>query len=137
MASFLRRAAKSGTVAKGNGRQAISMRGVQKSFAEILYKWTDWVGKELKKIKKVKVYSAPNPAGIVSFDIQGIPSGEVADILNGEFDVAVRSGLHCAPLIHKKLKTEENGLTRASFSVQNTERELAEFCRAVNVIASR
>ena len=109
----------------------------QKSFAEILYKWTDWVGKELKKIKKVKVYSAPNPAGIVSFDIQGIPSGEVADILNGEFDMAVRSGLHCAPLIHKKLKTEENGLTRASFSVQNTERELAEFCRAVNVIASR
>ncbi len=109
----------------------------RKSFSEILYGWTKSVAEKLYKIKNVRVYSTANPVGIVSFKINGIPSGEVADILNDEFDIAVRGGLHCAPLIHKKLNTEEEGLIRASFSVQNTERELAEFLKAVSIIASR
>ncbi len=109
----------------------------RKTFSEILFSWTEKVIKNLSSIKNVRVYSPANPVGIVSFKIDGIPSGEVADILNDEFDIAVRAGLHCSPLIHKKLNTEEDGLIRASFSVQNTERELAEFLRAVSLIAKR
>ena len=108
-----------------------------RSFSEILYNWTIWVKEELSNIKGVSVFSKNNPAGIVSFKLSNFTSGEVADVLNQEFDIATRGGLHCAPLIHKRLGTEEEGLVRASFSVQNTERELIAFISAVRKIAMR
>ena len=92
---------------------------------------------ELKTIKNTTVYSRPNPSGIVAFSIDGLPSTEVADILNSEYDVAVRGGLHCAPLMHGYLKTDGAGLVRASLAVQNSAREINFFLRAVDKIARR
>ena len=104
------------------------------------------VGKQLKTLSKflidaltlndkVKVYSYPNEAGVVSFEINGISSMEVAEILSNDFDIAVRGGFHCAPLIHKFLNTNENGLVRASISTNNTTYELKILIEAVNFIA--
>ena len=90
----------------------------------------------LNKMPNVTVYSTPNPAGIVSFSVGGKESGDVADILNSNYDVAVRGGLHCAPLTHKFLGTDGSGLVRASLAVQNGTREINYFLRAVNTIAS-
>ena len=73
----------------------------------------------------------PNPAGIVAFKIDGITSIECADILNNEYDVAVRGGYHCAPLMHEYLKTEKEGLVRASLSVQNSATETDYFIKAI------
>lgn len=78
----------------------------------------------LKNLSGVECYSAPNRAGIVAFKVSGVSSGEVADILNRDYDVAVRGGLHCAPLIHKYLNTQDEGLVRASLAIQNTTREI-------------
>ena len=36
-------------------------------------------------------------------NIKGYKSNEVADILENDFDIAVRSDYHCAPFIHKYL----------------------------------
>ena len=83
----------------------------------------------------IPCFSRPNPAGICSFKINGIPSNEVADVLNKEYDVAVRGGLHCAPLTHEFLNTESEGLVRASLAVQNTSNEIKYFLSAVNKIA--
>lgn len=44
--------------------------------------------------------------GIVSFVVKDMKSDDVADILNEDFEIAVRSGYHCAPFIHKYLKDE-------------------------------
>ena len=82
----------------------------------------------------IKCYSKPNPAGIVSFLLEDISSDEVADILNSEYDIAVRGGMHCAPLTHKFLSTEKTGLVRASLAVQNTSREISAFLNAVKRI---
>ncbi len=81
---------------------------------------------------KIKVYSKPNKSGIVSFSVDDIPSDEVANRLNTEYDVAVRGGLHCAPLIHKFLGTQDSGLVRVSFSVQNTCKEIHYFIKALD-----
>lgn len=89
----------------------------------------------LKKIDKIKCFSKPNPAGIISFLHDSIPSFEFADILNKQYDVAVRGGFHCAPLAHKHLKTEQTGLVRASLSVQNSSREITHFLSAVSKIS--
>lgn len=74
---------------------------------------------ELRNIKNLTLLSAPNSSGIVSFDIAGRDSNEIGDILSQK-GIAVRSGLHCAPLMHKYLGSFERGLTRVSLSAENT-----------------
>ncbi len=105
------------------------------NFGNTLYSYTGLLTDALSEIPSVKCYSTPNRAGIVSFEIKNIPSSDVADILSTEYDVAVRGGLHCSPLIHKYLKTETNGLVRVSLSVQNSTREIHYFIRAIKEIA--
>ena len=62
------------------------------------------------------VFSTPNPCGIVSFSHAELQSEWVAHLLSERHQIAVRGGLHCAPLMHKALKTDEGGLVRVSFS---------------------
>ena len=58
-----------------------------------------------------------------------------ADILNDEYDIAVRGGFHCAPLMHKALGTEKEGLVRASLSVHNSSGEIDYFIKAIKRIS--
>ena len=53
---------------------------------------------------------------ILSFNIKNTHSEEVAAFLSME-GIAVRAGLHCAPLAHKKFKTETTGAVRISPSI--------------------
>ncbi len=70
-----------------------------------------------------KTYVVDTAVGIVSFNFDGTDSTEVANFLS-EKDIAVRSGLHCAPLVHKFLGTTEQGAVRVSFGADNTDRDL-------------
>ena len=88
-------------------------------------------------VKGIKLYSKPNPCGIVSFSASGTDSNSFADILSSDFDIAVRGGFHCAPLLHKFLKTDKTGLVRASLSPKNSAAELDAFLFAVRSIQSR
>lgn len=108
----------------------------ERTFSNHLFSYTEHMIKKLNAVQDVKVFSQPNCLGIVSFDTPK-DSSELADILNSEFDVAVRGGFHCAPLIHKHLKTEERGLIRASLAVQNSTREIDYFVNAVAKILTR
>ena len=76
---------------------------------------------KLKAIPTITVYGADN--GIISFNVKNYTSSYVADFLDKE-GFATRSGFHCAPLIHKKLGTEERGAVRVSFSYFNKENEI-------------
>ena len=105
------------------------------TFSEVLLNYTEYVIEELSKIKGVRCYSESNPSGIVSFSVDNISSSMVADTLDADYDIAVRSGFHCAPLTHKFLGTEKDGLVRASFSVQNSVREINCFLSAMKKIS--
>ena len=39
-------------------------------------------------------------------------SGEITFLLDSEYDIATRSGIHCAPLAHKTLGTLEQGAVK-------------------------
>ncbi len=104
-------------------------------FSKQLTKNSEKIICQLSEMKNVKVFSKPNPAGIISFEINNIPSTTVADILNHDYDIAVRSGFHCAPLTHKFLKTQEYGLTRVSLSAQNSPHEISRLIDAVYKIS--
>lgn len=104
-------------------------------FGEYLYSLTEKTIDGLNLISGVKCYSNPNPAGIVSFSVYNLSSMQVAERLDTEFDIAVRGGLHCAPLAHKHLGTLETGLVRASFSPNNQSSEARALLLAVKKIA--
>jgi selenocysteine lyase/cysteine desulfurase len=74
---------------------------------------------------------------IVSFTIDEVPSDRVADLLDREFGIAVRSGLHCAMAAHESLGTLKTGLTRASFGCFNTVDEVDQLCEALATIYSK
>ena len=61
--------------------------------------------------------------GIACFGFEGMSSSYLAALLD-EHGIATRSGLHCAPSIHEKLGTLQNGLVRASLSIHNTDVDL-------------
>ena len=82
------------------------------------------------------VYSHKNPCGIVAFEHTGIPSDALADILSENYGIAVRGGLHCAPLMHGILGTQKRGLIRVSFSHFNSLNEIDELISALNDIGS-
>lgn len=94
--------------------------------------FTEYLVKELKKMG-ADVFSNGNPYGIVSFSLS-IPSQKVSEILSENFNIATRAGFHCAPLMHKFLKTDCDGLVRVSLSAFNTEREIDKFLLALNKI---
>lgn len=88
----------------------------------------------LKEIRNVHILSLDNPSGIISFRIGNSSSDRISDILSQQYGIAVRSGLHCAPLCHKFLGTEKIGLVRVSVSGQNTLKEAYIFLNAVEHI---
>jgi cysteine desulfurase family protein len=92
----------------------------------------------LSAIKNLTLFSPrKSPSGIVTFAVKDITSSTVGDILNSKYDIAVRSGLHCAPLIHRHLCTLETGLVRASVGPDNTAYEAYRFIKAVNEICKQ
>lgn len=88
----------------------------------------------LKALKGYTPYSSPNPCGIVAFQSERHDSETLAGVLSEEYDIAVRGGLHCAPLMHAALGTSEGGLIRASFSPFNSEKEVDELLFALERI---
>jgi selenocysteine lyase/cysteine desulfurase len=62
--------------------------------------------------------------GVVSLRLCGIDCETAAERL-GERGIAVRAGLHCAPLAHRTAGTLETGTIRISMSPFSTERDVA------------
>ncbi|WP_100065324.1 aminotransferase class V-fold PLP-dependent enzyme [Miniphocaeibacter massiliensis] len=81
---------------------------------------------ELEQIKEIKVYGSKDErqGPVVSVNIEGLDSSELAYILNEGYDIYVRAGFHCAPLAHKTIGTQEKGAARFSFSYFNNEKEI-------------
>ena len=58
---------------------------------------------------------------VLACNVKGIHAADAAAILDGDFNIAVRAGLHCAPLCHRRLGTLEHGAVRFSIGLFNTE----------------
>lgn len=87
----------------------------------------------LAALPDVTVYGdaqAPH-VGVLSFNIQGRESAEVADLLDRQ-GFCLRGGLHCAPCMHQWLGTQ--GTVRASVGPYNTESEIDALAEAVEQI---
>ena len=68
---------------------------------------------EALKNRGYRVFCGPHQAGTVSF-VPAMDCEEAAEIL-GRRGIAVRAGLHCAPIAHESAGTLESGTVRISF----------------------
>ena len=75
-----------------------------------------------------------NQGPVMSFNIKGMSPSDVAYILQNGYDIVVRTGLHCAPMIHAALGTKTAGTVRVSISDLNQEQDIKELTEAVNQI---
>ncbi len=92
---------------------------------------TKYALKELLDLPFIEVYGKKDVnkrGGIISFNVKGLHSHDVATILD-ESNIAVRAGHHCAMPLMKILGV--NSTVRASFYLYNTKEEVAQF---VNVL---
>lgn len=89
---------------------------------------TKYLIERLKEIKDVKIcanYEFNRQVGIVSIVSKTMSSEDIGTILDEDFDIAVRTGYHCAPLIHKYLKDEKNlGTVRIGLSQFNSMKDI-------------
>lgn len=93
---------------------------------------------KLKEIKNIKIYS-PSIAqsGVIAFNIDNMDSNNVASFLDKEHSICCRGGFHCAPLVHKYLKTHSIGAVRLSVSYFNTLQEISKTIDAISKIAKK
>jgi cysteine desulfurase family protein len=75
--------------------------------------------------------------GIVSFNLRGVDSSEVAFILDQSFQIAVRAGYHCTPLAHETAGTIETGAVRASLGYFTKDEEVSALIEAIKEISSQ
>ncbi len=90
----------------------------------------------LAGLDRVRLFKAEDPAcqaGVLSVQLEGMDCEEAAEALAGR-GIAVRAGLHCAPLAHETAGTLEQGTVRFSFSPFNTFQEVAAAAEAVGDI---
>lgn len=105
-----------------------------KAYAERISMLGNYLYGRIKSLKNITVYTSDPSSGIISFNIDKLGSAECADKLN-KLGFCVRSGLHCAPLLHKSYGTLDKGMVRASLGIDNTLSEIDLFVEAVEQIA--
>lgn len=90
----------------------------------------------LKNCPGVTVYADRQPEGTaLSFTLKGLSPSDLGYILSGTYGIVVRTGLHCAPLIHRYLGTEKEGTVRVSISYLTTEEDILYFLRSIEKLS--
>jgi cysteine desulfurase / selenocysteine lyase len=80
--------------------------------------------------------SAANHNPVLSFNIKGFEAGDVGTMLDVDYNIACRTGLQCAPLVHRHLGTEPlHGTVRFSIGPFTTEEHVDAAIEAVADIA--
>lgn len=100
---------------------------------------TKMLYKGLSKISGVMVYtpfpSENNFVPVLSFNIRDMESSKVAELLN-RYKIAVRAGLHCAPMAHKRIGTIESGTVRVSPAYFNTRQDIMILLERIKMISA-
>lgn len=96
---------------------------------------TKYLLTEMNKIKNVEIFNHSEKSGVISFTVKNLDSNTVSNILDEKFNITTRSGLHCAPLVHRYFKTLKSGMTRVSLSYFNSKKDVKKFIEALKKIA--
>lgn len=80
--------------------------------------------------------SAVNHNPVLSFNIKGFEAGDVGTMLDVDYNIACRTGLQCAPLVHRHIGTESmHGTVRLSIGPFTTDEHVDVAIEAIADIA--
>ncbi len=120
------------------GLKWILDRGLQ-SIHEQEMGLTKKLSEGLRQIPGLTLYcqnSLADHISVLAFNLEGMDAADVGTMLDVDYDIACRTGLHCAPLVHAGLKTDKtHGAVRFGIGPFNTEEHIREALRAVGEIA--
>jgi cysteine desulfurase family protein len=77
----------------------------------------------------------PGRLPLVSCNVAGWEPGDVGAVLDGDYGIAVRTGLHCAPLLHQDLGHGAAGSIRVSLGRYSTRAEVEDLLEAMAAIS--
>jgi cysteine desulfurase family protein len=94
----------------------------------------------LAEIPRVVLYcqdDLTNHISVVCFNLEGMEAADVGTMLDVDHNIACRTGLHCAPLVHEQLGTDRiHGAVRFGIGPFNTEDHIRAAVEAVREIAA-
>jgi cysteine desulfurase/selenocysteine lyase len=117
----------------------IQAKGVEAIHAEEM-RLTRILVDGLRAIPRVRLYcldSLANHIAVLSFNVDGMDAADVGMMLDVDYGIACRTGLHCAPLVHEQIGTDKiHGAVRFGIGPFNTEEHIAAAVEAVRKIAA-
>lgn len=120
------------------GQRWIAKESLEKIHAKELKLWYK-LRSGLQEIEGVTTYcaeSSDNHNAVLSFNIDGWDAGNVGTMLDVDYNIACRTGLQCAPLVHQQLGTDKmHGTVRFSIGPFNTEEHIDAAIEAVRKIS--
>jgi len=128
-----------GIIGLGAGLDSLAGEGQGNLHRREMALWTR-LRDGLAGIKGVRLLCAgdsPNRLAVLTMTLEGWEPSDVGAVLDADFDLAVRVGLHCAPLVHRDLGTWPRGGVRFSLGPFNTDRDIDQAVRAVAALARR
>jgi cysteine desulfurase family protein len=121
------------------GVKWITKEGVMKIHEREMDLW-ERLCNGVKQIEGVTTYCAngrENKNPVLSFNIEGFEAGDVGTMLDVDYNIAVRTGLQCAPLVHVQIGTfDMHGTVRMSIGAFTTKEEVDTAIDAIKEIAS-
>ena len=106
----------------------VGIQSISKHESEL----TQYALTKLKKVNNIKIHGeSAKRGGVISFNIKGVHSHDLAQFLNEE-NIAIRVGHHCAQPLLDNLG--ETSTARISFYLYNYESDIKKFCKALTKI---
>jgi selenocysteine lyase/cysteine desulfurase len=101
-----------------------SIHNKEKKLTELFLKKIQEMDLNGEKIRLIGKESVDGRTSVVSIQTPGRDVSEIAYLLDKNYGIMTRVGLHCAPNAHKTLDTYPTGTVRFSFGYFNTEEEV-------------
>ena len=116
---------------------ALTEMDVESHYKQVM-ELTEYAYEKLAVVPSIRMkgqIKGADQIGILSFVVDGYRSDEVGAILDDEFDIAVRTGYHCAPYIHDYLNDKQcGGTTRIGLGRFNTKEEIDKLTEALSTL---
>jgi selenocysteine lyase/cysteine desulfurase len=96
----------------------------------------------LREVPGVILYCAEDVPGrerisVLSFNVEGLEAADTGTMLDVDHNIACRTGLHCTPMVHEHLGTDQiHGAVRFGIGPFNTQAHIDAAIAAVAEIAS-
>jgi selenocysteine lyase/cysteine desulfurase len=121
------------------GVKWVQEQGIANIYRHEMKLWTR-LRDGLRAIEGVTLYcqdSAENHISVLLLNVDGLEAADTGTMLDVDYGIAVRTGLHCAPMVHEHLRTDKiHGAVRFGIGPFNTEAHIDAAVHAVGEIAA-